>query len=312
MGINTCITKPIRQSDLLDAIMSALGSRRQPVHLSISPKEVRPARALDLLLVEDNPVNQRLALRILEKWGHRVAIAHNGRQAVDTWLQHQFDLVIMDVQMPVMSGLEAVALIRTHEAGTDRHTPVIAMTAHAMDSDRRKCLESGMDDYVTKPIDVARLFEAIERLAGPAKTESPPPPAPARAQPLAAKADLVPAPSTTSPPEFDLAFALKRVDGDHALLREVTGLFLEDAPKLLQQIRDAIEHRDARLLEHAAHTLKGAVGNFGARPTQELALELEKAGRSGQFDDAPALLNQLEGQFARLNPALEALAKEAA
>ncbi len=319
MGINTCITKPIRQSDLLDAIMSALGSRRQPVHLSLSPKEVKPARALNLLLVEDNPVNQRLALRILEKWGHQVTIAHNGRQAVDAWLQHSFDLVIMDVQMPVMSGLEAVALIRTHEAGSNRHTPVIAMTAHAMESDRRKCLESGMDDYVTKPIDVARLFEAIERLAGPAESDpaAPPPTASSQPQPVdvtpnSRRPDPAPAALAASPSEFDLEFALKRVDGDRSLLREVTGLFLEDAPGLLQQIRHAVQQHDARRLEHAAHTLKGAVGNFGANPTQSVALQLEKAGRSGQLDDAPDLLARLEDQFARLQPALETLLKEAA
>jgi two-component system sensor histidine kinase/response regulator len=324
MGINHCITKPLRQSDLLDAIMSVLGNRKQPVRLATVVKPaLQPARPLRLLLVEDNPVNQRLALRILEKWGHHITVANNGLQAVEAWSRLPFDVVLMDVQMPVMSGFEAVAEIRRTEAGTGRHTPIIAMTAHAMESDRRKCLEAGMDDYVTKPIDTARLFAAIEQVAAPSTNAPPslaaPEPAtttPVASQPsppaaLAAPIAPVPAAPETSP-VLDVEFALKRVEGDLDLLREVTALFLEDAPSLVKQIRTAIAAQDTRGLERAAHTLKGAVGNFGARPTQELAHQLEKLGRAGQLTDATLLLSQLEHQFTLLNPALEALTKKAA
>src|SRR5205823_2364699 len=125
-----------------------------------------------LLLAEDNPINQKLAIRLLEKQGHSVVIAHNGREAVDTWARGRFDLILMDVQMPELDGMEATGVIRELENATDRRTPILAMTAHAMKGDRERCLSAGMDGYVSKPIRSEELFAAIAALV---QAEPPPP-----------------------------------------------------------------------------------------------------------------------------------------
>ena len=301
LGIKICITKPIRQSELLDGIMTALGMRQQAVGLgtNAAAEELVSGHPLRLILVEDNLVNQRLALLILERWGHSVAIAHNGREAVDLHREKKFDLILMDVQMPVMSGFEAVALIREAEQNSGRRTPVIAMTAHALESDRQRCLDAGMDDYVTKPIDKARLFTAIECFFSDVTRVTAPALAPAGSPPPAAHV-------------FDRAAALERVDGDAGLLREVTALFLEDTPSLLRQIREGIASQDCQAVERAAHTLKGSVSNFGAKSVQELAFQLESLTHDGHLQGADEIFRQLEQQMALLNPALEALMKEAA
>jgi PAS domain S-box-containing protein len=298
LGISVYLTKPVRQSELLDAIMSALGSLKAE---SVSaPKPVaepilKASRSLRILLAEDNPVNQRLAVRILEKWGHSVAVAGNGRKAVDMWEKEPFDLVLMDVQMPEMSGLEATAAIRKLESAAGRRSPIVAMTAHAMEGDREKCLSAGMDHYVTKPIDQKKLFDAIESYAS-SRTPS---------ETLAMqdmKVEL----------EFDPGVVLKRVDGDRDLLKEVAGLFFEDTPRLMTEIRNAVERADAQALERSAHTLKGSVGNFGAKRAFDLAYNLEQMGRNGDYARAMEVFGQLEQQIALLVPALESLMKEKA
>jgi two-component system, sensor histidine kinase and response regulator len=298
LGISVYLTKPVRQSELLDAIMSALGNSRAPVKPA-SPAGGEPilkgSRSLRILLAEDNPVNQRLAVRILEKWGHSIAVAGNGRKAVETWEKETFDLVLMDVQMPEMSGTEATAFIREREKGRNRRTPIIAMTAHAMEGDREKCLSAGMDHYVTKPIDQKRLFEAIESFSSMRPPE----------ERLAMK-------ETSTELKFDPTVALKRVEGDRDLLKEITGLFFEDTPRLISEVRNAIQRGDAHALERSAHTLKGSVGNFGARGAFDAAYSLEQMGRNGDFARASEVFQQLEQQINLLIPALEALLKDKA
>jgi|GEM_PF-486356 len=297
LGIELWITKPVRQSDLLDAIMTSLGTgqvRRAAVGPDQALHTARPSR---LLLAEDNAVNQRLAVRLLEKWGHGVTVAANGRLAVESWEQGPFDLILMDVQMPEMSGFEAVAEIRRREAllQPSPHIPIVAMTAHAMEGDREKCLGAGMDDYVTKPIDQRRLFGAIEgflvRLQSAESTEQ-----------------------TDNLPQLHLDpdVVLKRFDGDRALLKEVAALFVKDAPEHLAEIRTAIARGDGSALERAAHTLKGSVGNFSASAPFDTAHTLEKMGRAGDFTRALEILNQLEQQIRALGPALGMLTKEQA
>jgi PAS domain S-box-containing protein len=297
LGISTYLTKPIRQSELLDAIVSALGQGpATQSHASPVPELVlRSARPSRILLAEDNPVNQRLAVRILEKWGHSVVVAGNGQKALEAHEQASFDLILMDVQMPEMSGLEATTEIRHREKTTGRHIPIIAMTAHAMEGDRQKCLSAGMDRYVTKPIDQKKLFEAVEGFLN----QSPP-------------KELIVMNETKAALNFDPSVALLRVDGDRDLLKEVAGLFLEDTPRLLLEIRNAILCADAKALERSAHTLKGSVGNFGARNAFEAAFALEQMGRAGDFARAEEIFAQLERQLALLAPALEALMKEKA
>jgi PAS domain S-box-containing protein len=297
LGVATYLTKPIRQSELLDAIMAGLGSRPAAFDRMLEePVEtiLRPARSLRLLLAEDNPVNQRLAVRILERWGHRVVVVGNGRRALEVWEREPFDLILMDVQMPEMSGFEAVALIREREKNSGRRIPVIAMTAHALDGDREKCLAAGMDSYLAKPIDQKKLFELLEGSGSHSATVA-----------MGANPDMV----TES---FDTAVILKRVDGDRALLNEVATLFMNDTPRLLSEIRGAIIRADGKALERAAHTLKSSVGNFGAREAMEATSELEQMGRRGDFVHAGTTVAHLEQCLNRIFAALESVLKKEA
>jgi signal transduction histidine kinase/DNA-binding response OmpR family regulator len=172
LGIAAYLVKPIRQSELLDAIVTAVGSP-EPAASTPAPAPRRPAtgRSLRVLLAEDNKVNQRLAVRLLEKRGHRVAVVDNGRDAVATAIAQPFDLILMDVQMPEMDGFEATAALRAAERGTGQRRPIVAMTAHAMKGDRERCLLAGMDEYLAKPIQPAEFFDLIERILPPAVDE---------------------------------------------------------------------------------------------------------------------------------------------
>ena len=299
LGIAGHVTKPVRQSELLDAIVNALGHGADTSHLvrPVPEPALRTAKPLRVLLAEDNAVNQRLAVRLLEKWGHTVVVAGNGLKAIETWEQEPFNLILMDVQMPEMSGLEATAVIRERERFAGSSIPIIAMTAHAMEGDREKCLAAGMDHYVTKPIDQRKLFEAVESFGRPATPET---------------AAIMNAKDTVNTLSFDPEIVLERVDGDRELLREIGGLFLQDAPRLLADIRNAVSCADARALEHSAHTLKGSVGNFGARTAFEAAMALEQMGRQGDFARAQESFTLLEQQVNLLGPALETLMNQTA
>ncbi len=178
LGVEYTLVKPVAQSDLLDAVMLALGLTGRYA-FEVEPDDVgttsRKAErsgpeGMDILLVEDNPVNQLLAQRVLEKAGHEVTIANNGQEAVDQFETRRFDAILMDMQMPVMGGIEATEAIRARElrrswvaSGRRYHTPIIAMTANAMQGDRERCLEAGMDDYLAKPIQQAQLIEVLKR-----------------------------------------------------------------------------------------------------------------------------------------------------
>src|SRR6202044_1211706 len=169
LGAAAALTKPVKQSELWDAIVTAL---HVPVHAKARPSASR-ARALNatrplrILVAEDNPVNQQLALHLLERRGHSAVVAENGREALSAIEKHKFDLVLMDVQMPEMGGLEATRAIREREKSTGGHLPVVAMTAHAMQGDRERCLAAGMDGYLAKPIDPKVFLETVERTALP-------------------------------------------------------------------------------------------------------------------------------------------------
>ena len=172
LGISATLMKPIKQSDLLDAIMNLLGTGRDPqAAVAPAPPEAPASRpGLTILVAEDNAVNQRLAARLLEKHGHTAVVAGDGREAVAAAEATRFDLILMDVQMPEMDGYEATAAIRAREAQTGTHTPIIAMTAHAMKGDRERCLDAGMDGYITKPLQLSELLAAIDEFA-PAPAE---------------------------------------------------------------------------------------------------------------------------------------------
>jgi CheY-like chemotaxis protein len=165
LGIDAYLTKPINPSELQETIMRVLDSRTLPTPAATAAEAApeAPLQRLHILLAEDNVVNQRLAVRVLERMGHSVDVVEDGRGALRAVTNDHFDLVFMDVQMPVMDGFEATTQIRAHERTTGLHVPIVAMTAHAMKGDRERCLEVGMDDYLTKPFDTAALRHVLER-----------------------------------------------------------------------------------------------------------------------------------------------------
>jgi two-component system sensor histidine kinase/response regulator len=239
-------------------------------------------------------VNKRLAVRLLERAGHRVVVATNGQdvlQALNEVPSPGFDIVLMDVQMPEMGGMEATAEIRHREEVSGGHLPIIAMTAHAMHGDRDRCLAGGMDGYISKPIRARDFFAEIARcLHG---TGSHPP---AVENPPQLEAEVL-----------DQDLLLQRVEGDRELFAEMIGLFLKDAPRSLESIRAALGRGDMRALEQAAHCLKGAAGNLAAQPVANAASQLERNAREGNARAAQNDLASLERLFERLLPKLEGL-----
>jgi len=287
LGIANHLTKPVDQRDLLAAIGRAL-AREQGARLALPASMMAadlPERRLRVLLAEDNPVNQRLAASLLERRGHKVTIAANGREAVDAVAQTKFDIVLMDVQMPEMGGFEATAAIRAVERTTGVRLPIVAMTAHAMKGDRDRCLAAGMDEYLTKPLDSKLLCGTVERLAG--------------VRTSAAAIDAAAAPR--SPAVVDVPDqVLARVGGDRQLLAEISRLFLDDAPRHLEKIRAALDAHDGEALRRAAHGLKGAAANFDADGVVHAARTLEEIGRTARFDGADASWRELSAETDRL------------
>jgi PAS domain S-box-containing protein len=296
LGIAIYLTKPVKQSELLDAILTArhevVGEAEPHVPEGVSPAGTRRLR---VLLAEDNVVNQKLAVRLLERAGHTAAVVGSGRQAIEALAREPFDLVLMDVQMPEMGGFEATAVIRRGEEATGRHMPIIAMTAHAMKGDRERCLQAGMDDYVAKPVRAQDLFDALARVAREVDGDGPCSPSTAHRPP-----------STT----VDEADLLDRVGGDRVLLREIARLFLDGAPRNLAELRGAIDRGDAATLHRQAHTLKGMAGQFGAAEAFEAALRLEIMGREGRLNEAGEACAELERAVGRLRQALARLIGE--
>jgi CheY-like chemotaxis protein len=284
LGVGTYLTKPIKQADLLEAIYRALDRQAAETRIqSIGPAEgpVRPQR---VLLAEDNPVNQRVAVGLLTRRGHHVTVASNGREAIATLEGGSFDVVLMDVQMPEMGGLEATAVIRDRERRLGGHVRVIAMTAHAMKGDRDRCLAAGMDGYLSKPVDPRALFTAIEAH-----------------EYEAAGAELRGGPPAVA---FDLAGLERRAGGDQALVGEIVRLFLEDCPLRMAQIGEAVASGDAARIQSAAHGLKGAAGYVSAPRVVETASRLELAGAEGRVPKALDVHGELVNAVAALVAAL--------
>ncbi len=281
LGIAISLTKPITQSELREAIMAALP---RPLREGAnSPSMTRHAavgsrQRLHILLAEDNPINQMVAMRMLEKRGHTVAAVADGRAALAALAQHAFDLALMDVQMPEMDGLATVAAIRAQELQTGGHLPIIALTAHAQQSDEERCLAAGMDGYLAKPISADDLYATIEQWGSD---------------------DVDSTPLATEPP-IDLAAMRCIVEGDEVLLRELGALFLQEYPAQLAELRDAFDGADAHQLERTAHSLKGALATIGATAARPLAYDLEIMGHTASLDEAYGVLQQLEAELARL------------
>jgi PAS domain S-box-containing protein len=295
LGVAVYLTKPVRQALLLEAIFTALAITKSTAEPRELEKRDRPStikRHRRILLAEDNPVNQTVARRTLEKWGHSVLVVNNGKEALEALGQQEFDVVLMDIEMPEMDGLQAVAALRQRERGAHQHLPVVAMTAHAMKGDRERCLAAGMDAYVSKPVQVRELEDVIEKFSRDR-------------EPAAAPAS----PATEPPAEravFDRARALEYASGNEELLQEIAAIFLNHSPKVLEEIRSAIAVGDSKTLERAAHTLKGSVSVFGADAARVAAQKLENLGRESSADGAEACCAALEAEVAQLSRELAA------
>jgi len=301
LGIAGYVVKPIKQSDLLDTILRTLAplSGAEITNATSAKANILPGTGLHILLAEDNTVNQRLAVRVLEKQAHRVTVVSNGVEAVEALKKDRFDIVLMDVQMPVMSGFEATAAIRRPELGTTAHVPIIAMTAHAMKGDRERCIEAGMDGYVSKPIQADKLYEEIARFAplAPAIKEKVP-------VSNSSPDDLQVVAEFVRSEVFDAVVALEYVCGDLELLREISGMFIDEYPSLIARIKIAIDSSDHKSVGFAAHTLKGVISNFGAPRAFELAATLEIMGDKGRMSGAEAAVAHLDQELEKLASAL--------
>jgi two-component system, sensor histidine kinase and response regulator len=300
LGVTTYLTKPIKRAELLNAILTAVagpGDEKQRVATGTRGTLGTSERRLSLLLTEDNVVNQKLAVRLLEKRGHSVVVAGNGREALEALERQAFDVVLMDVQMPEMDGFEATAAIRAREKVTGSHVPIVAMTAHARKGDRERCLDVGMDGYISKPLQPSELFEAVESFVRRAAVEPP-----------CHKA----ATGSDGPAEFDETVALRGVGGDQELLKEIIDIYLAEGPRWMAEIGVAVKRQDAATLQRVAHTLKGTVSAFGAAKVCELAQRLEDMGRNANVEGAEDVRAKLEAAVARLLPALSSFRMGAA
>ncbi len=285
LGIAGYLVKPVKQSELFDAIVGVLGIAPEPGATGTAPLAVpQPVRLLQILLAEDSLPNQKLAVGLLTKWGHTVTVAGNGREAFAAWESRHFDLILMDVQMPELDGLQTTHLIREREGATGQHIPIVAMTAHAMAGDREQCLSAGMDAYVPKPIRVPELQAVLAGLF-----EQP-------AESPGAAPHVLPTAAGAGPPggRIDWTAALEAVQGDRDLLKTVIDAALGECPVVLGQLEDALGTRDAAIVRRSAHTIKGALRTFEAVRVADLAGRIEEAGRCGNLDGTVGLVTDLK------------------
>jgi two-component system, sensor histidine kinase and response regulator len=296
IGTGASLIKPVRPSDLLAAILTALGLK-PPEGTQLSPAHDRPpvdqGPPLDILVAEDTPFNQKFISRLLGKWGHRLVIVENGVDTLQALSKEDFDVVLMDVQMPEMDGFEATKALRKAEVGTGMHIPVIAMTAHAMKGDRERCIEAGMDDYLSKPIAADKLGKILRGI-GVGKMKK------------GAGGETMQLRETP----FDPAIVLDVFDNDRDFLEESISIFIRDYPPMIDAIRRAMAEKDADGLERAAHALKGMLGNFKADSAARSALALELRGREGQFDGSESEAENLEAEVQSLERHLTEMVKE--
>ncbi|MCP4592820.1 MAG: response regulator, partial [bacterium] len=295
----TYLAKPVKQSVLLDTLMDifrpeddpASGEESASADALVAQPDLRPSSGR-ILLVEDNPVNSRVASQIMLRDHHEVTVAENGRVALEILEQKSFDLILMDMQMPEMDGFEATERIRAHPVWQE--IPVIAMTAHAMKGDRERCLQAGMDDYISKPVRSEELREMVNKWldsprdntqvqASPSPPESEPPP-----------------PDTEPRGPLDVEDALARLGNDRELLRDVLELFVEDLPDRVKELRAAAARNDAAGIRAVAHQLKGAAASLGAVGAAKTALHLERLDSEDVVAFTEAAVEDLEDQLAQL------------
>jgi two-component system sensor histidine kinase/response regulator len=303
LGIAAYVMKPVPQEELLETIYRVL-SRPDSAEGAVDPMGLivaaaltaattaAPVRRLRILVAEDNPFNQKLVEHLLGRRGHDVHVASDGREALAALEQDRFDLMLLDVHMPGYDGFQVIEALRSRERATGGHLPVIALTARAMESDRERCLQAGMDDYLAKPFSAADLFGVMARVLADRPAAEPEPSARGRRE------------SLLDPPTL-----LAACDNDPTLLRKLIDVFQADAPAALRRIGEAVRERDAPRLREEAHRLRGLLSTFSATTAAEAA-RLEAMGASGQPDLAARALEELTEMVERLGRLLEALSIE--
>jgi CheY-like chemotaxis protein/HPt (histidine-containing phosphotransfer) domain-containing protein len=301
-GIDACLAKPVRQTVLYECLVNVMAGQaqeavsapatREPV--SAAPAGIRG----NVLLVEDNLINQQVALGILQIQGYSVTVVNNGKEAVDAYMQGDFDLILMDCHMPEMDGFEATREIRTRERAASRpRMPIIALTANAMAHDREECLNAGMDDHLAKPFSMQTLQEMLQRwmpAAAPADAASP----------------AVPAKTVNGADVIDrqVLEQLRKVvtNGKPELLERVVKLYLTESPKLVQKMKQAAGAADTGAIASSAHSLKSSSANVGAMALSRYCADIEACARRAQTEEARRLLERIEAEHGSVQTALAA------
>ena len=296
LGVKASAIKPLDPPELLNLLQVALDLK--PVEKTKPPKaseaKLKTAMpSLKILVAEDTPFNQTFILRLLEKNGFQPILVENGKQAVEAFDPDTMDVILMDVQMPEMDGFEATREIRKLEAQSGGRIPIIAMTAYATEGDRERCMEAGMDRYVSKPISAAKLFKAIEALVPPAAEETPDP-----------------AGDGQKSGTLELDGLVKSFENDHDLFEELVDIFINDYPQMLNTLRDTLKSSDVNTLTRTAHSLKGMLRNFQAEAAADTAYTLEKMGREGTLVDADQIVDNLAEQLDQVARKLKQLVLE--
>jgi CheY-like chemotaxis protein len=306
-GLDGFLLKPVNPSVLFDTIMQVMG--QEPLkRVSAARDRKREVEALEhirgarVLLVDDNEINQQVAQEILEGAGLRVIVASDGQEAVDAVHADEYDVVLMDIQMPVMDGYEATRQIRNSKSEI-RNIPIIAMTAHAMTGDREKTLEAGMNDYVTKPIDPDQLFSTLVKWIGPVEDRGDVP-QPEMAEP---EVDVSEEYLPDSLPGFDLAAGLERLQGNRRLYRKLLLDFGSKYSGMAEEIKEALTAEDMEKVHSLVHNLKGIAGNLSATDLLEAAVEMEKVVKEKPTPSPDTMAQKLEALGNNLTSAVEAI-----
>jgi CheY-like chemotaxis protein len=274
------LSKPVKPSQLHQTLARMLGGQPSPVQAPGAGPASRRAghQPLRILLAEDNPINQKVALSLLEKLGYHAQLAGNGQEVLAALERQAYDVILMDVHMPEMDGIQATRRIRARWP-REQGPAIIAMTASAMNEDRESCLAAGMDDFVGKPVRTQELLGAL-----------------AKCQPYS---------RPTATPAIDTAVLQDLGSRIGAALAELIGIYLEDAPKHLASMRQAVAAGDSQAMFRAAHTLKPSSASLGALPLATLCEELERMGRGEDLQGAAEKVQQIEAEFERVETALE-------
>ena len=291
IGFDAYLSKPLKRSQLANCLSEVINpGKKTRAPATQTTLAFHTAKRPNVLLVEDNLVNQKVAAGIFRKLGCQIEIVSNGQEAVDTLKDNTFDIVMMDIQMPVMDGYEATAIIRNRTTNVRNHAiPIIAMTAHAFKSDLEKCLASGMNDYVTKPVTPKSLADALEKWLPKASADQP------------ARADFqkkeVDAKQHASPQIWDEAGMLERLMDDKELVASILDEFLSDIPRQIETLRSHLDAGDVAGAKRQAHTIKGSAANVGAQTLYAIAAEMEQAGRAGNLEGMTTRMNTLSSAY---------------